>query len=146
MTLCQQIAAPVLLVLLTLCMQCGGVAAVVKWLRAVAAKDIRKLPTARAAVLVMQSTISVILLQGCAILIWAGFYRWLCFSSWDSAFYFSATSYSTVGYGDLVLPPKWRLLGPLESMMGVLMCGISVSLLFALITRLVQTEIAAPST
>jgi hypothetical protein len=74
------------------------------------------------------------------ILLWAAFYRCLCFSSWNSAFYFSGTSYSTVGYGDVVLPAKWRLLGPLESMMGVLMCGISVSLLFALITRLVESE------
>ena len=40
----------------------------------------------------------------------------------------------------MLLPPQWRLLGPLESMMGVLRCGISVSLLFALITRLVENE------
>ena len=38
----------------------------------------------------------------------------------------------------MVLPAKWRLLGPLESMVGVLMCGISVSLLFVLVSRLVD--------
>lgn len=89
----------------------------------------------------MQTTIAIVSLQGLVILLWAGCYRWLCFSSWESAFYFSAASYSTVGYGDVVLPSQWRLLGPLESMMGVLMCGISVSLLFALITRLVDNEV-----
>ena len=26
------------------------------------------------------------------ILLWAGFYRWLCFPFWESAFYFSAAS------------------------------------------------------
>ena len=93
---------------------------------------------AYSAALVMRATIAIIILQGTIILLWACCYRWLCVLSWNSAFYFSATSYSTVGYGDLVLPLKWRLLGPLESMMGVLMCGISVSLLFALITRLVD--------
>jgi voltage-gated potassium channel len=86
----------------------------------------------------MRATIAIIILQGLIILLWACSYRWLCFRSWNSAFYFSATSYSTVGYGDVILPLKWRLLGPLESMMGVLMCGISVSLLFALITYLVN--------
>ena len=73
------------------------------------------------AALVMRATIAIIILQGTIILLWACCYRWLCIRSWNSAFYFSATSYSTVGYGDVVLPLKWRLLGPLESMMGVLM-------------------------
>jgi voltage-gated potassium channel len=60
--------------------------------------------------------------------------------SWESALYFSASSYATVGYGDIVLPAKWRMLGPLESMIGVLMCGVSVSLLFAIATRLIGRE------
>ncbi|MGC2111345.1 MAG: potassium channel family protein [Candidatus Korobacteraceae bacterium] len=140
MTLFHQIAAAVLLVLSTLSLQCAGVAMIVQWLRTVAVKDIRKLPISRSAALVMETTIAIVFLQGVVILLWASCYRWLCFSSWESAFYFSAASYSTVGYGDVVLPSRWHLLGPLESMMGVLMCGISVSLLFALITRLVENE------
>src|SRR5882762_9679945 len=47
----------------------------------------------------------------------------LCFRSWESAFYFSAARYATVGYGDVVLPWTWRTLGPVESIIGVLMCG-----------------------
>jgi len=72
------------------------------------------------------------------ILLWAAFYRWVCFPSWESSFYFSTTSYSTVGYGDVVPPQMWRILGPVESVSGVLMCGLSVSLLFAIVTRLVS--------
>ena len=137
MTLFYQVGAAVLLVVLTLCLQCAGVAALINWLRSLVARDIHDLRMSLSAALVMQGAIGVILLQGLVILLWASCYRWLCFPTWDSAFYFSATSYSTVGYGDVVLPSKWRLLGPLESMVGVLMCGISVSLMFALITRLV---------
>jgi len=74
------------------------------------------------------------------ILLWAAFYRWECFPSWEAAFYFSITSYSTVGYGDLVLPAAWRSLGPVESAAGVLMCGLSASFLFAIVTRLVDRE------
>jgi hypothetical protein len=74
------------------------------------------------------------------ILLWAGFYRWLCFTLWESAFYFSAASYATVGYGDVVLPQMWRTLGPVESIIGVLMCGLSASFLFAIVTRLVERE------
>ncbi len=86
----------------------------------------------------MQATVAVIILHGIVILLWASCYRALCFASWESAFYFSASSYTTVGYGDMVLPPKWRVLGPLESMVGMLMSGISVGLLFAVITHLVE--------
>ena len=136
----QQIGAAVLLVVLTLCVQCAGVAALISWLRTVASSDTQKHGISHSAALVMRATIAIVLLQGTIILLWACCYRRLCLLSWNSAFYFSATSYSTVGYGDVVLPSKWRLLGPLESMMGVLMCGISVSLLFALITRLVDKD------
>ena len=38
----------------------------------------------------------------------------------------------------------WRLLGPVESVTGVLMCGISISFLVAVATRLVEREAGAP--
>jgi voltage-gated potassium channel len=84
----------------------------------------------------MQSTAAVIVLHALQVVLWASGYRWFCLPSWGSAFYFSASSYATVGYGDLVLPSNWRMLGPLESLVGVLMCGVTVSLLFAVVTRL----------
>jgi voltage-gated potassium channel len=138
MTLIPQAAAAVLLLILTLCLQCAGVAVLIEWLRSVTAKA--KFGAIRSAVLVVKSTISIIILHGLVILLWASFYRLQCFPSWELGFYFSASSYATVGYGDVVLPGRWRLLGPLESMAGVLMCGVSVCLLFATITRLVYRD------
>jgi voltage-gated potassium channel len=139
MTLIPQAAAAVLLLILTLCLQCAGVAVLIEWLRSVTAKGAKFGPI-RSAVLVVKSTISIIILHGLVILLWASFYRLQCFPSWELAFYFSASSYATVGYGDVILPGRWRLLGPLESMAGVLMCGVSVCLLFATITRLVYRD------
>jgi len=49
------------------------------------------------------------------------------------AAYFSLTSYTTVGYGDVLLPEPWRLLGPLEAAVGVLMLGWSTGILVAII-------------
>ena len=66
------------------------------------------------------------------------FFRWKCFATWESAFYFSAGSYSTVGCGDLLLPWTWRAVGPVEGLTGVLMCGVSASLMFAIVARLVE--------
>jgi len=45
-----------------------------------------------------------------------------------------------LGRNDVSLPSKWRTLGPLKSVIDVLICGISVSLRFVTITRLVNRE------
>jgi voltage-gated potassium channel len=90
--------------------------------------------------LVVRLTMAVVVLHGLEILLWAGFYRWHCLPSWDSAIYFSASSYSTLGSSDVSLPLSWRTLGPVEGVIGVLMCGMSVSLLFAIITRLIGRD------
>src|SRR5450631_1033718 len=140
MTLIPQAFAAVLLLVLTLCLQCAGVAALMEWLRSVTTKGAQGFGPVRSAVVVVQSTIAIILLHGLVILLWASFYRLQCFPSWELAFYFSSSSYATVGYGDVTLPSTWRLLGPLESMAGVLMCGVSVCLLFAAITRLMDRD------
>jgi len=53
-----------------------------------------------------------------------------------SALYFSSVTYTTVGYGDLVLPEKWRLVGGIEALTGILMCGWSTGFFFALVNRM----------
>lgn len=140
MILLNQLAVAVLLVSLTLLLQVSGVAVLIEWLKRVLTRDVDKHGPTYSATLVVESTVAIVLLHGLAILLWAGFYRLRCFPSWEIAFYFSASSYSTVGYGDVVLPSAWRLLSPLESVTGVLMCGISISVLFALVTRLLDRD------
>src|SRR5271165_4353161 len=135
----QQAGAALLLLSVTLFIQCGGAAALIIWIRSIP-RETREVRVFRCAVLVMRTTVAVIILHGIVILLWASCYRWLCLPSWESAFYFSASSYATVGYGDVVLPSKWRLLGPLESMVGMLMSGVSIGLLFAAVTHLVDGE------
>ena len=146
MILFNQLAAAVLLLTLTLSLQCAGVATLIEWLKRVLTRDIHRHGPVYAATLVVQSTLAIIVLHGLVILLWAYFYRMRCFPSWELAFYFSATSYSTVGYGDVILPSNWRLLGPLEGVTGMLMCGISVSILFALVTRLLDRDIQSSRT
>jgi voltage-gated potassium channel len=136
----RQIGTAFVLVTLTVWLQCGGIATLITWLRSAIAGDIQKIGTFRSSVLVVRLTTALVALHGLQILLWACCYRWLCFPAWESALYFSASSYATVGYGDILLPSQWRILGPLESIIGVLMCGLSASLLFAIATRLVGRE------
>jgi Ion channel len=64
------------------------------------------------------------------------------FSDLADALYHSAENYTTLGYGDVVMSPSWRLLGPLEAADGMLMFGVSTAVLFAVIQRLVQARFA----
>jgi hypothetical protein len=131
-------AAELPLVTLTLWLQSAGIAALVVWVRRTLQGDMREIGALRSASLVVRFTTTVVVLHISEILVWACFYRWRCLQSWDSAIYFSACSYSTLGCNDVSLPSDWRTLGPLESIVGVLMCGMSVSLLFAIVTRLIS--------
>jgi len=135
-----QTLAATILSALTLAIECAGMAVLIHWVRACFAREIKTESLWHTGVLMIRFTSMTIVLHLLQILLWAAFYRVRCFRSWESCFYFSATSYSTVGYGDIVLPPVWRLLGPVEAIMGVLMCGISVSALFAIATRLIGNE------
>jgi hypothetical protein len=86
-----------------------------------------------------------ILLHLAEIAMWAMFYwRQRCFPDAESAFYFSGVTYTTVGYGDLVLPTDWRLLGAVEGLTGILMCGLSTGVFFAIASRFFAraTEVA----
>src|SRR6266545_2751487 len=144
MELTRQAGVAVILVTGTLWLQSAGMAFLIHWARTFIARGIRGLGPWMSVALMIRFTTAMVVLHILQILLWAGSYRWLCLPSWESAFYFSATSYSTVGYGDIVLPKVWRTLGPIESVMGVLMCGISVSALFAIATRLVEAGDPAP--
>jgi len=139
-------SAAIVLVTLTLLLQCAGMAVVIAWTRPSFAPGVLRLGAIRSAILMMRLMTAFICLHVLEILLWTAFYRWLCFSFWESAFYFSAASYATVGYGDVVLPQMWRTLGPMESIIGVLMCGLSASFLFAIVSRLVDREARTPDT
>jgi hypothetical protein len=54
----------------------------------------------------------------------------------QSALYFSAVTYTTTGYGDMVLPREWRLVGAVEALTGILMCGWSSGFFFAVVSRM----------
>ena len=74
---------------------------------------------------------------------WAGLFI-LCgeFRDFGTAFYHSAVNYTSLGYGDLIMSPKWRLLGPLETANGMLLFGVSTAMIFAVMLWLIQSRFA----
>jgi voltage-gated potassium channel Kch len=76
--------------------------------------------------------------------IWAAFYhRRELFPDFETSLYFSLVSYTTIGYGDVLLPQRWRLLGALEGVSGVLLCGISTAFIFAVMNAMFKARIRA---
>jgi voltage-gated potassium channel len=53
----------------------------------------------------------------------------------ESAFYFSAVTFTTLGYGDITLSSDWRLLSGLQAIDGILLIGWTTAFLFAVLQR-----------
>lgn len=75
------------------------------------------------------------------IALWAALFV-MCgeFRSFELAYYHSAVNYTTLGYGDLIMTPSWKLLGPLEAADGALMFGVSTAMIFAVAQRLMRAK------
>lgn len=86
--------------------------------------------------LVIGLTCWLLLIHGVEIALWGAFYFWRGYlPDLESALYFSGVTYTTLGYGDLVLQKPGRLLAPLEGLTAILMCGLSTGLFFAFVSR-----------
>ena len=71
--------------------------------------------------------------------VWAGFLVWLgAIQVYNDAFYFSLVTFATLGYGDVVLAPDYRIFGALGATCGSLMLGWSTALIFAAISRAIE--------
>lgn len=76
-----------------------------------------------------------------AIWVWAIlFYFAGAFASFEESLYFSTTSLTTLGYGDLVLGKDWRLLGSIEAANGMLLFGWSTAFIFEVVSKLYQED------
>jgi len=71
------------------------------------------------------------------IVLWGLFYHWRgIMPDAEVSFYFSAVTYATIGYGDVVPPAAWRLLASMEGLIGILMCAWSGGSFFAVAARM----------
>lgn len=62
------------------------------------------------------------------------------FADFAGAYYHSAVNYTSLGYGDVIMSPSWKLLGPLETADGMLLFGVSTAMIFAIIQRMAETR------
>ena len=133
-------------ILLSACVLVAGTVAVHAAGLAVLLRSLRKwrdLPPSRfwpITRLLIRMTWCLILFHLVEIAVWGLFYRWRgCLPDAEAAFCFSGVTYTTIGYGDLVLAKPWRVLAPIEGLTGILMCGLSTGFFFAVVSRIHQS-------
>ena len=120
-----------------------GVVAALQWLRRRKAPDDARL--APWAWLFVAIAGWIILLHVVEIVVWAVAYTAIgAMPDLQAGVYFSAVTYTTTGYGDLVLPPAWRLVGAVEALTGILMAGWSTGFFFAVVMRMHDRSVAEP--
>ena len=116
----------------------SGIASALLWLRRRANAPYRFWPWAWLFVGIAGWIILIHLIE---ISVWALFFFWQqAMPDLPSALYFSAVTYTTTGYGDLLLPKEWQLVGAVEALTGILMCGWSTGFFFAVVTRALETK------
>jgi len=84
---------------------------------------------------------AVVLILFVAILIEAGLWATVfvalgALSHFEEALYFSTVTYTTLGYGDVVLDDRWRLLASFEAANGIIMFSWTTALIFVAIRRI----------
>ena len=68
------------------------------------------------------------------VLVWAVVYLWLnAIQGVEQAFYFSMVTFTTLGYGDVVLDERWRLLSSFEAANGIIMFGWTTAIVMAVV-------------
>jgi hypothetical protein len=76
--------------------------------------------------------------------IWAIAFRLLdVFVTLEGAVYFSIVAYTTLGFGDILLPHEWRLLGGMASANGLLNFGLLTAMLVEVLRYVRVEQIAA---
>src|SRR5690349_3869282 len=110
---------------------------VIRVARSAAARWLSR-PTLRLAT-VMIGTVAVLMAAHlCEIVIWS-----LAYAVVDAAaegtdrLYFAFVNFTTLGYGDIVPVPRWRLVGPMTAMNGVLLFGWSTAVIFEVLRKAV---------
>lgn len=92
------------------------------------------LPALRLSLLMMGSVAVLMAAHLCEISIWALAYTLVEATPKDTdRLYFAFVNYTTLGYGDIVPVPRWRLLGPMTAMSGMLLFGWSTAVIFEIL-------------
>ncbi|SNR53806.1 two pore domain potassium channel family protein [Paracoccus sediminis] len=79
---------------------------------------------------VLASSLAVLAMVTMSVWLWAAAFHLLgVFSDFEEAMYFTLVTFTTLGYGDVLMPLEWRILGGLAAANGLLTFGLMTALM-----------------
>ncbi|MCH9672464.1 MAG: potassium channel family protein [Gammaproteobacteria bacterium] len=89
--------------------------------------------------LLVLTTLWLMASHSVAVWIWSALYFAVgAFETFEPALYFALVSFTTLGFGDVVLDERWRLLSGMTAASGLLLFGFSTAFLFEVLARLLS--------
>jgi hypothetical protein len=86
--------------------------------------------------LMIPTVLVLMVAHGIEVIVWSFAYAIVSAAADDANLvYFAFVNYTTLGYGDVLPLPRWRLLGPITAMNGVLLFGWSTAVIFEVLRR-----------
>ena len=141
MTLIHQLMLATLVVGTTVIVHLVGLAILLAVLRRYRRAERRILIVLLNGAAILVAAFGLFALHSVEIWIWAGVFQWLgAFADFEHALYFSTSTYVTIGYGDIVLPPGLRILGAIEAASGIILIGWSTAFFFSIVDRMKLLE------
>ncbi|GFE66749.1 ion channel [Litoreibacter roseus] len=142
MTLIGQITSGTLLLVLCAFAHVGIIVGSVPWIARLARLADMRVPRIKVALLIGFAFVMIVFAHTLQVWVWAVSLLYLdALSGFENALYFSLVTYTTLGYGDVVLAKEMRLLGAFASVTGLLTFGLSTAFLVALVTRVLPNSL-----
>ncbi len=127
--------------ILTVCVaaQSAMVVAMLSKVRRWQPRHLPRPPVVRASIIVGFASLWLTLVHGLAIVAWSTSFVVLgVFDDFDTAVYFSAVSFTTLGFGDIIPPDEWRQLAGVCAAHGLLVFGVSSAALVEIFRRVID--------
>ena len=115
-----------------------GMLVLIRWLSRVR-RVLESRSTYLRVALLLRLFVGIVLLHLVQVGLWAVvFWRAKELPNVETALYFSLATYTTIGFGDVVLGPWWRVLAGIEGLTGILLVGWSTAFVFAVVNRMYE--------
>ena len=130
-----QLALASLMAIVTVLVHLSGLAVIIRIIRS-ERPLLRRLHFSPLTVL-LGATIGVFVVHTIEIWLYAALYLAIgALGHFEVALYFSTVTYASIGYGDVLMPHAWRVLGAIEGATGIIMLGWSTAFLVSLLSQL----------